>query len=257
MSVRHSSIGRKYGWIPSLPSRAKKFSTVNNFAAELPSLVDLRTNPNRPAIYDQGQVGSCVGNGVSRVVEFIQPSLGTPARLFVYFNARIPENDTNQDGGAQIHDGIQGVVTYGVIPETEWPYDPAQVTTQPNPQCYIDAKKDVVTSYFSLSGDIEIKQCLAQGFPVVFGTTVYESFESPDVASNGKVSMPADSEQSVGGHCMVLMGYDDNNKWWITDNSWGTGWGDAGSCYIPYAYIAQFASDFWTVRADSAGKEKV
>ena len=249
MAVRQSRIGRKYGWIPSLPCRAKKFSACYAPTPVLPPLVDLR--PKDVPIYDQGQVGSCVGNGTSGIVEFIQPSLGTPSRLFVYYNARIPESDTNQDGGAQIHDGVQGVVNYGVIPETEWPYDPNQVTTQPTPQCYTDAKKDVVTSYFSLDTDTDIKQCLVAGFPVVFGTSLYESFESDVVASTGIVPMPVDSEEPIGGHCMVIIGYDDSKSWWIVRNSWGLSWGASGYCFISYAYINQFASDYWTVRADS------
>ena len=249
-----SKINRVYGWIPSLPNRAKKYSVCYASVSTLPPLVDLRASINMPPVYDQGQAGSCVGNGTSGVVEFIQPSLGTPSRLFVYYNARIPENDTGQDGGAQIHDGVQGVVTYGVIPETEWPYDITKVTTQPTPQCYTDAAKDVVTSYFSLDTDVDIKQCLVAGFPVVFGMSVYESFESEAVANSGIVSMPKDSEQQIGGHCMVIVGYDDSNNWWIVRNSWGTGWGAAGYCFIPYAYIDQFASDYWTVRADSAGQ---
>ena len=132
-----------------------------------------------------------------------------------------------------------------------WPYDPNQVTTQPTPQCFTDAKKDVVTNYFSLDTDQDIKQCLAAGFPVVFGTTVYESFESDSTASTGVVTMPSSDEQQVGGHCMTIVGYDDANNRWIVDNSWGVGWGDKGSCYIPYVYTDQFASDYWTVRADT------
>lgn len=246
-----SKINRKYGWVPSLPNRAKKYSACYAPAPVLPSLIDLR--PKMPAIYDQGQAGSCVGNGTARVCEFVQMALGTPSRLFIYFNARAIEGDTDQDGGAQIHDGIQGVVTQGIIPETEWPYDVTQVTTQPPSQCYADAKKDIVTDYFSLETDQDIKQCLAAGFPIVFGMTVYESFESDATAGTGVVTMPTHDEQQVGGHCMVIVGYDDTHKHWIVDNSWGPAWGDKGSCYIPYPYLDQFASDYWTVRAVGVG----
>jgi len=247
-----SKINRKYGWIPSLPNRAKKYSAAFLGVLDLPTSIDLR--PKCPPVYDQGQVGSCVGNGTSFVVEFIQPSLGTPSRLFVYYNARLLENDTNQDGGAQIHDGVQGVVTYGIIPETEWPYDVNQVTTQPPQQCYTDARKDVVTNYFALNSNQDIKQCLAAGFPIVFGMTVYESFESDGVAQTGIVPMPAASEQTVGGHCMAIVGYNDTTERWIVRNSWGSSWGQAGYCEIPYTYTDQFASDYWTVRSDSAQK---
>ena len=251
MSKSNSKVNRKYGWIRELPGRTKLLRSYSLFheAAPLPSFIDL--TPKMPSVYDQGQVGSCVGNGVTRCVHFVQMNQPQPSRLFTYFNARIPENDTDQDGGAQIHDGVQGTVTYGVIPETEWPYDPSKVTMQPSQQCYTDAKKDVVTTYFSLSNDQDIKQCLFAGFPVVFGMTVYESFESEVVATTGIVPMPSATEQAIGGHCMVIVGYDDINRQWIVCNSWGTSWGQVGYCRIPYAYIDTFASDFWTIRADN------
>ena len=252
---KHSKWGKGYGWRPDLPNRtqsAKKYSLFHAFLQHVPSSVDLRTSPNRPAIYDQGQLGSCVGNGTARVVQFAQPSLGNPSRLYIYYNARDIEGDTDEDAGAQIHDGVQGVVQKGIIPETEWPYDISTFANTPTEQMYADGLKDLVTDYFSLNGNDEIKQCLAAGFPVVFGMSVYESFESDSTAATGIVTMPHSNEQQVGGHCMVIVGYDDAKKWWIVDNSWGPGWGDKGSCYIPYAYIDQFASDFWTVRKSTA-----
>jgi hypothetical protein len=39
------------------------------------------------------------------------------------------------------------------------------------------------------------KGCLAQGYPFVFGFSVYESFESQEVAKTGKVNMPKKNEK--------------------------------------------------------------
>jgi hypothetical protein len=38
----------------------------------------------------------------------------------------------------------------------------------------------------------------------------------------------------AGGHCIVLIGYDDAAGCWIGKNSWNTGWGDAGFLRIGY-----------------------
>lgn len=38
----------------------------------------------------------------------------------------------------------------------------------------------------------------------------------------------------AGGHCVVLIGYDDSEGCWIAKNSWGTGWGDGGFFKIAY-----------------------
>jgi C1A family cysteine protease len=239
---------RRYGWKPDLPHNAKKYAVFFAIKADLPPLVDLR--PKFPSVYDQGELGSCTANGIAGTVQFIQPDL-MPSRLFIYYNERIMEGDPGEDNGAQIHDGIQTLVNQGVCSELEWPYDITQFAVKPPDQCYQDASKDLITDYFSLNNDQEIKDCLNSGFPVVFGMTVYESFESVQVGVTGIVPMPASGEQAIGGHCMVIVGYDDSKQSYIVRNSWGSGWGIGGYCYIPYAYIDQFASDFWVIRQDT------
>ena len=95
-----------------------------------------------------------------------------------------------------------------------------------------------------------MKGCLAAGYPFVFGFTVYQSFESKDVAQTGNVPMPAANEQIVGGHAVVAAGYDDEEQLFICRNSWGPKWGDAGYFYMPYAYLLDnnLSADFWTIR---------
>ena len=95
-----------------------------------------------------------------------------------------------------------------------------------------------------------MKGCLAQGYPFVFGFTVYESFESQPVAQTGVVPMPASGEAVLGGHAVMAVGYDDSQQRFIVRNSWGNGWGMQGYFTIPYAYLldSHLASDFWTIR---------
>ena len=95
-----------------------------------------------------------------------------------------------------------------------------------------------------------MKHCLASGYPFVFGFDVYPYFESAEMAASGILQMPSPDDQSVGGHCVMAVGYDDNAQMWKIRNSWGTGWGLNGTGYfsMPYAYFAQYASDIWTIR---------
>ena len=48
--------------------------------------------------------------------------------------------------------------------------------------------------------------------PVVFGFTVYESFESEAVAKTGRMPMPASDEKALGGHAVLCVGYDDDEQ---------------------------------------------
>ena len=95
-----------------------------------------------------------------------------------------------------------------------------------------------------------MRSCLAAGFPFVFGFSVYESFESPEVAKTGVVPMPSGNEQLLGGHAVLCVGYDDASARFLVRNSWGTGWGMAGYFTIPYDYLADrdLSDDFWTLR---------
>ena len=241
----------KYGWIPSKPHDAKKYSLFHTALPTLPVSIDLR--PKDCPIYDQTTLGSCTANGSGGVFEYVQRDI-TPSRLFIYWNTRNIEGTTDEDSGGTIHDAVQTLVANGVCSETLWPYDVDQFETKPPQICYNAAKLDVAVNYFNLETLEDIKQCLSAEFPVVFGITLYESFEGNDVATTGIVPVPHKHEQVIGGHCMVVVGYDDtdpNNKTFIIRNSWGTGWGQKGYAIIPQDMFEQYASDFWTVRTTS------
>jgi C1A family cysteine protease len=224
------------------------------FPQGLPPSVDLRSEC--PPVYDQGQLGCCTGNGIAGVIEFDQRKQGTreftPSRLFIYYNERVMEGTVAQDSGAQIRDGIKSVATLGAPPETDWPYDIAKFADQPPANAYTDAKQDLVSVYARVLQDLtQMQGCLAEGYPFVFGFTVYTSFESDQVAATGIVPMPAPGEKVAGGHCVVAVGYDNGPRSFIVRNSWGTSWGKAGYCMMPYEYLLtpHLASDFWTVRS--------
>jgi len=95
-----------------------------------------------------------------------------------------------------------------------------------------------------------LKGSIAAGYPLVFGFTVDESFESDKMARTGMMQMPALHEKSLGGHAVLAVGYDDQTQKFIVRNSWGHEWGAAGYFFMPYAYItdSNLADDFWTIR---------
>jgi C1A family cysteine protease len=256
LSIRKSSRRGGYGWLRDLPD-ARDFAyaaPLNRFPQGLPPSVDMR--PACPPVYNQGQLGSCTANGIAGAIEFDQGKIGnsefTPSRLFIYYNERVIEGTVNQDSGAQVRDGIKSVVTLGAPPETDWPYVIANFAERPPPLAYTDAKLDLVSSYARVTQSLaQMQGCLAEGYPFVFGFTVYQSFESQAVASSGIVPMPSPGEATVGGHCVLAVGYNNTTRTFIIRNSWGTGWGMNGYCTMPYEYLldAQLASDFWTIRS--------
>jgi C1A family cysteine protease len=172
------------------------------------------------------------------------------SRLFIYYNERSLEGTVKQDSGAQLRDGIKTLATNGVCPETDWPYIISKFKSKPNTKSYQDGLQHKITSYSRLTTSTDMKTCLASGFPFVFGFTVYQSFESTQVANTGIVPMPSKNEQVLGGHAVMACGFDDSKNWMIVRNSWGSSWGAAGYFFLPYSYISNtnLATDFWTIR---------
>lgn len=246
---------QRYGWIPDIPDhRDFLYSAPIEALRALPPKVDLETQC--PDVYDQDQLGSCTANAIAGAIQFDQMKEGlkqvfTPSRLFIYYNERVMEGTVDSDSGAMIRDGIKSVSKQGACPESEWPYDIAKFKTKPTAKCYTDASKHQAVLYQRLVHNLnQMKGCLASGYPFVFGFSVYESFESQQVAQTGTVPMPAPGEQQLGGHAVLAVGYDDTQQRFIVRNSWGFGWGMKGYFTMPYSYLteASLASDFWTIR---------
>lgn len=245
----------RYGWVPDLPDqRDHLYAAPAATLSVLPPSVDLRTQC--PPVYDQGQLGSCTANAIGAAIQFDQLKQGAtscvPSRLFIYYNERVMEHTVNSDSGAQIRDGIKSVAKLGACRELPtWPYDITKFAQQPPPPAYEEGLLNQVLQYQRLTHIVnQMKGCLASGYPFVFGFTVYESFESDDVAKTGVLQMPGSKEQVVGGHAVLAVGYSDASQRFIVRNSWGPDWGQQGYFTMPYAYLSNsdLADDFWTIR---------
>ena len=248
-----------YGWKKDVHDKRDLYKLVR-VPATLPDKVDLRQG--LPAPYNQGELGSCTANAIAAAIQFdlLKQKLPVwmPSRLFIYWNERDMEGTINEDSGAQIRDGVKSINTLGVCPEETttdaaanaiWPYDVAQFAVKPPQPCYDEADENIALKYERVPQVASALQAmLAQGYPVVFGFTVYESFESQEVAASGVVSMPGTNEQSVGGHAVLLCGYDATTKMFLVRNSWGD-WGQGGYFWMPFAYVCDpfLANDFWTI----------
>jgi C1A family cysteine protease len=245
----------RYGWTPDLPDqRDLVYAAPRAVLRKLPSKIDMRKQC--PPVYDQGDLGSCTANAIGAAFEFeiLKQSKSMdfmPSRLFIYYNERVIEQTVNTDAGAQIRDGMKTVNKQGVCAEKIWPYNINQFAHKPLAECYSSALDHQVLSYHRVPRTLsQMKGCLADGYPFVIGFTVYESFESEAVAKNGKLNMPKKGEQLMGGHAVLIVGYDEKSSRFIVRNSWGDGWGQKGYFTMPYDYLMNenLSDDFWTIR---------
>jgi len=222
----------------------------------LPPTYDLRTTGNLPTVYDQGDLGSCVAQATAALLYFLDKNLPDKdaypdvqrSRLHIYYNARLIEKTVASDDGCMIRDAFKGLHLYGVAPETDWPYVASRFADAP-PQAVTDLGEKLI-EYKRVTRSIDgVKTAVAAGYPVVVGLTVYDSFEGAQASSTGLVPMPnRRREEVLGGHAVLIVGYNDVKKLFTVRNSWGDSWGDHGYFYLPYDYIksASLASDFWT-----------
>jgi C1A family cysteine protease len=150
-----------------------------------------------------------------------------------------------------LRDGIKTIAKQGVCDEEIWPYIIRKFATKPPVKCYKEALNNQALEYMRLTHNLqEMQRCLADGYPFVFGFTVYESFMYDRVAINGHVPFPKRSERVIGGHAVMAVGYNDDKKWFILRNSWGESWGMQGYFTMPYSYVTNtdLTDDFWTIR---------
>lgn len=263
---------KKLGWIPDLPDHRDFPSEVFNVVqldasgnpeqTPVPTMVDLRGGFS--PVEDQGQLGSCTANAGIALVEYMERKYGKGAyvdgsRLFLYKNSRKLAGFTG-DSGAYLRDTIKALRLFGVPPESSWPYDITKFDVEPDAFNYAYAQNFKSLRYFRVDMPGydnekilgEIKSKVSKGIPLMFGTSVYNGI----FRSVGDIPFPNPTEQCVGGHAMVICGFDDARSCigttrpgaFLIRNSWGPNWGQSGYGWLPYEYLyAGLMCDIWGI----------
>lgn len=261
---------QRYGWRPDLPDHRDRIYNLERVvfrSVELEPVFSLRQQ--MPPVYDQGQLGSCTGNGVAAVLEHAETLQGegapvTPSRLFIYYGERVIEGTVGQDSGAQIRDGIKVVATEGAPPEPIWPYEIAKYTEKPSEEAYEAAKQHEAIQYLRVepgTAGSPIRSPIKEGLPVVFGFSVPALFESSSWSpATQYLPLPTANEESIGGHCVVVVGWDFSLQKFPVNvfeirNSWGPAWGDEGHFWMDARWLYEptrgLSSDFWVIEKAS------
>lgn len=278
------------GWIPDIPdtrdygpghknlapvmAQSGLQASIDTPQATLPSRVDLSSL--FPPVFDQGSINSCTAATAAAMTGFFEKkTLGrdvSPSVLFLY---KIERNLLNQTGdtGAFLRTAMQALRTFGVPPESSWPYRTDYLDVEPAPFHYAYASNYKATHYFRLddagtTSDLllaRVKAALAGSIPSQFGLALFSSLSD---GVGGEIPLPGAADVKTGLHALVAVGYDDEKTIWRYDpatgrravtggalrvrNSWGEQWGDGGYGWLPYDYIrAGLTSDWWCLlRAD-------
>lgn len=227
----------------STDSRDYKYNFTES---ELRKVVDLREYDS--PIEDQKQLGSCVGNAIANAYELQVKHLYPEtfeelSRLYIYYNARVIDNDVLYDMGTSIRSGLKGCNKYGICTEKLWPYIPENFNVKPNEVCYIDGKNRLVTNYYSVNKLQEVLSSVNNNYPVVIGIELFVGFFS--LNKDNYTITKEDENDYAGNHAVVVVGYDIEKKILIAKNSFGIDWGLNGYFYIPFDYAEKYIFESW------------
>ncbi len=221
-------------------------------------------------IENQLNLGSCTAHaGVGLLEYFERKASGNhvdASRLFLY---KVTRNLLGWvgDTGAYLRTTMAALALLGAPPERYWKYNVQQFDVEPTAFVYSLADNYEAVSYYRLDPIgtqpatllARIKLFLQAKLPSMFGFRVYNSYTQGN--ATGKIPFPFSGDQPVGGHAIVAVGYDDNmtikhaaanaptyKGALLIRNSWGTGWGQAGYGWLPYAYVEHgLAVDWWSL----------
>lgn len=233
---------RDYKFTPSIItlSKLKSTSPIKQFSLNQRNII----------ILDQGNLGSCVSNVFAQNINIMTKNTLAISRLYHYYCGRAISNfSSTNDTGLYIRSAASIISKYGAAKENIWPYNINNFTQLPPLNVFQNAKLFKKYVYTFVNRNLNsLKSCLIQNnSPIIFGIMIYSSFMTQTVANTGNVPMPnTKTEKKLGGHCILMIGYNDSSQTFLCVNSWGANWGLKGFFNLPYDYVmnSELAGDF-------------
>lgn len=227
----------------------------------LPEVLDWRNKEGInyiPPIQNQGSCGSCVAFATIGLTEtqlnidtglaFLGTQL-SPQSIFSCGGGRC-------NGGWSISKAASYMTYYGAPDESCFPYSSGSTGLDRSCRSSCADRKDrsikantyrVVTK--GVRSLVKIKEALQKG-PLLTSMSIYEDF----MAYGGGVYRHR-TGYNVGGHAVVIVGYDDHKNAFIIRNSWGKDWGEGGYVYISYDDVSGIGRE--TYQLDMAQDQSI
>ncbi len=237
--VRHSTDGSK--------STLEALENVQIF-----SLKDYCPTPS-----NQGSNASCVGWAVGYGAQTIYKAYkeklegGSAVNAialspyFVYNQIKLKDCAL----GAEIPDALRFIMTSGNVPNSAFTEGAGDCFYTPTSQQFLSAHDNKISDYRRIFGPDDLraekinstKLALLDGMPVIIAMNVTESFFKLEKGEKMWYS-ELGSQNTLGAHALVVIGFDEIENAFEVMNSWGTEWADNGFAWIRYKDYEKFVN---------------
>jgi len=236
-------------WIPDKPDSRDLIYSAPEDAIDPPYSHDLR--PVLPWAWSQGATSSCAGYAFAAAFSALcskhSRPVYDPSKFYPYFFGRFIDGIHGVDKGSSIRSVIKAAARYGDCHDWQWPSDSSKICEMPSDEARDAGKKKKVLAYRRLRTSVsDVKRCVAEGRPVIFGTVLgKESID--DARRTGVYEIPRAGCNTSGRHAMVVVGYEGDDL--IIRNSWGSQWGDNGHCrtHASLLLLPWLTGDLWII----------
>lgn len=233
-----------------------------------------------PPTINQGKLPICTAATVVGMASYLaKRAHGVDSTISTLFNYRV----SRALGGDPDHQGswlryaMAAWALCGVIEEQYWPFKADMLDTDPPAFCFAVAQNFRSVCQFRVDHTAPtqeyldaLRKTLARGLPVTLGMHLHPSLVQS--FSTGIIPVPGKDEQALGGHAVLLVGYDDDKDVsvpagtpgappegthsqpgaFLIRNSWGQDWAEDGYGWLPYGWVlGGLVQDSWTVLKES------
>lgn len=196
---------------------------------------------------DQGSTSSCVGQSLATSVylraKFTGCAIARPSAKAIYDVARLedgPRTDL-RDEGSRPAVAMRGMMTYGLVAESQWPLSDDNVNVAPPLDVFVGGLAAQVSAYYRIASGpgaaTLARQALADGFFPIFAMDVDSSYER----MSGQSAYDGPTGPILGGHAQCLVGYDEHS--FLVAGSWGPGFAADGFARITDGFLERGADD--------------
>lgn len=209
-------------------------------AVGVPTSYDLRNVNGKnfiTEVKDQKSCGSCVAFGTIATVESSlrvqrnDPNIGVDFSEAHLFFCHGSESGAACGSGWWPKPAYDAFQNKGVVDEACYKYADGLEKQDCSGLCENpDSHVVKIRGYKDFTGKpAQIKEWISSKGPVSACFLVYEDFFSYRSGIYKHVT-----GERAGGHCVTIIGYDDDQGYWICKNSWHTSWGEQGFFRIAY-----------------------